>query len=533
MLLHLDSDIREQDERSARSVAAPSAGRGGRLVVALVATLLLAVGSVNQPYWPTTWLDEGFVLDGAKNLAVHGRYALQSSDGWRVLDQPLVANGPGVVLPVALAFRVLGVGLWQARLIAALFMVLCGVLLFLTARRFGGTLGGAIALGLTLTIPREGFIYFGRMAMGNVPALVYFFAGALMWMRAGARDSGRAALVAGLCFGAAAVTKAQWSVVLLPALLVVWLVNRFVLDRRHQRDVVAAGVGIVTVLAAWYAARFLLQGAQGFADDLTGVHASARWTVFALEPSRYMLDSVRHLLRSGIFVMWVIGVTYAVWLTATRREGAAPAVLLAAVSTVWLAWYSVISVGWARYAFEPAVVSAVLAGAALAHAGELWRAWPSGRVARGGRWAAVALAASLVGYAVLHGINRVRELTALTDTSAQDFATFVNRHVDSGRLIESWEWQLRVLTDHAVHHPPNAWVDRYTAQIFGGVPVTDRYRWQDQSPAFLIDGPFSKFTTIYADDLAAGCCTLITTEGPYDLYRVERPYVSGVPLRDP
>jgi hypothetical protein len=52
------------------------------------------------------------------------------------------------------------------------------------------------------------------------------------------------------------------------------------------------------------------------------------------------------------------------------------------------------------------------------------------------------------------------------------------------------------------------------------VPVPVRYRWLDLSPTYLVDGPFSKFTTIYAADLAAGCCALVATHGGYDLYRV-------------
>jgi hypothetical protein len=520
VLLDLDTDTRERPVGSAASPAAPSARRGSNVAVALVAALLLTLGSVKQPHWPATWIDEGFVLDAAKSLAVDGRYALRSSDGWRVLDQPLVANGPGVVLPAAFALRMLGVGLWQARVIAVAFMVLCGVLLFVAARRLGGPLAGAVALVLTLALPRDGFLYLGRMVMGNVPALAYFFAGALLLMAARERHHRWLGLAAGLCFGAAAVTKAQWAVVLVPALLLVWVVDEFLLDKRDDGDIPAAIGGLLAVLAAWFGLRLAMQGQEGFAQDLTGVQASARWTVFALEPYRYLPSSLRYLLRSGILVVWVIGQAYATWLVTTRRPGAIHAVLFAAVSTVWLAWYAVVSVGWERYAFEPSAVSAVLAGAAIAQAGEIWRAWPVGRAARSWRMAAVALAVTLGAYVVAQGSRRAGELAAVEDTSVQDFARFVNQHVDPGVLIESWEWQLGILTDHSVHHPTNDWVDRYTAAIFGGVPVSMRYRWLDLSPAYLVDGPFSKFTTIYAADLAAGCCTLVATHGGYDLYRV-------------
>ena len=115
-----------------------------------------------------------------------------------------------------------------------------------------------------------------------------------------------------------------------------------------------------------------------------------------------------------------------------------------------------------------------------------------------------------------HGVNRVRDLAAPPDRSAQSFAAALVVIVDRGELIESWEWQLDVLVDLLIHHPDDIWVGRYTAQIFGGVPVRQSYRWQEQTPAYLIDGPFSKFTGLYRGELAADCCTLVTSNGAYE-----------------
>ncbi len=135
--------------------------------LAVVLTVVLLLASYRQPDWPATWFDEGFVTAGAQRLAVHGHYALRSSEGWRTLDQPLVANGPGIVIPVAIALRLLGAGLWQARVVVIVFMVFAGLLVYVIAHRLAGPVAGAIALAITLVMPREGFVYFGRMAMGK------------------------------------------------------------------------------------------------------------------------------------------------------------------------------------------------------------------------------------------------------------------------------------------------------------------------------------------------------------------------------
>lgn len=484
--------------------------------IAAIVVVLLGIALYRQPNWPPTWLDEGFVMNGAETLAESGVYGARSFEGVRLVDQPLVANGPGVVVPLAITMKLFGVGLWQARMSAVGFMVLCGLLAYVTARRLAGPMAGVVALIILVAVPREGFLYFGRMSMGNVPALAYFFGGTLVWMIALERRSNRLGVCAGLLFGLAAVTKAQWSVVLFPALVLVALVDRFRLRHHQGGQVVAAFGGAAAMVGAWYGMRLLILGPEGFFHDLAGVQASAQWTVFAMRPARFAPDSLRYLLRSGVLVVWLIGFLYAAWVSVTRQAHASRAVLLSAISTVWLTWYVVVSVGWERYAFEPVAVSALLAGAALARWRQIW----TGLRTTGVRWAAVALAAALAVFVVTHGFYRVADLRGPLDTSAQDFSAVLDDYVAPREVIESWEWQLDILTDHAMHHPSNAWVDRYTAQIFGGVPLTDSYEWREHAPSYLIDGPFSKFTGLYGADLAAGCCSLVASRGPYDLYAV-------------
>jgi hypothetical protein len=106
------------------------------------------------------------------------------------------------------------------------------------------------------------------------------------------------------------------------------------------------------------------------------------------------------------------------------------------------------------------------------------------------------------------------------DTSAQDFAQYLSDHIPTSDVIESWEWQLGLLTEHNYHYPDNIWVDRYTAHLFAAEPLSDGYNLATVRAQYLIDGPFSKFTGIYAEDLANGCCELLVRRGAYDLYRV-------------
>ena len=73
-------------------------------------------------------------------------------------------------------------------------------------------------------------------------------------------------------------------------------------------------------------------------------------------------------------------------------------------------------------------------------------------------------------------------------------------------------------------HPTNVWVDELTKVTqFRETSRLAPYDPTPFSPQYLIDGPFSKWTQLYANYLAAGCCRLVLREGPYDLYHVDQP----------
>lgn len=489
-----------------------------------VVGILTVFALYKQPYWPPTWIDEGFTAQGAINLVRHAQYAMRSSEGFRVLDQPLVANGPGIVLPLAAMFNLFGVGLMQARLVAALFMIATGLLFYITAQKFGGVAGGALALALLLAMPHENFVYFGRMAMGNVASLAYFFVGSLIWASGIERRKTWLVASAGLFFGLAAITKGQWSIVLFPALMLVWLADLLFLRRIGWRLLAVTFVAVAIVLAAWYGARWIILGSEALGQHLEAIQSSARWTVTALNPVLFGPRSVTYLIRSGVGLVGVVGLIYAIWLIVHRHPQAALAALFASISFVWLIWYVLVSVGWERYAFGPFVLSCLLAGGALVKCYSIVRS-PSAMGAMSSLPARVLLGGTLVLTTAFAGVHMARQLgewwlRPIKDTSAQDIAQYLNNHIPTNQIIESWEWQLGLLTEHDYHYPENIWVDRYTAYLFAHEPLDDRYDFTKAHAQYLIDGPFSKFTGIYAEDIAKGCCELLISQGAYDLYRV-------------
>jgi 4-amino-4-deoxy-L-arabinose transferase-like glycosyltransferase len=482
--------------------------------------LLVWLGAYNQPYYPVTWLDEGFALQGPINLIRFGKYAMKSSEGFRVLDQPLIANGPGVALPIAAGFALFGVGLTQARMVMVVYLVSTALAFFALAKRMYGARAAVLSLFLLLAVPREGFLWFGRMALGNVPALGYFIWGCLLWFTSLERDRAGYAVGAGLLFGLAMVTKGQYGLIV-PTLLVVALVDKVYLKQIGLKKVALALLAALGCLAVWYAVQLALVGGENFEQHLEAVRSSVQVTVFAFRPMR-IPGSLWYLVRSGLPLFVVPGWLYAAWALRKRDVDSRLRLLPLSFVAIWLCWYVFASVGWHRYAFAPYAVGLLFAGPLVRDAFPLVQRndWTRSALGQGGtlvRWGAALLVTAILVGGLRGFIGHIREITAGPDLGPQRFAGVLQDHVRQGALVESLEWELDVLADLNYHHPTNDWLDRMTAVTQFGEELQVRYDPSIYQPTYLIEGPVSRWTGFY-DGYVERSCDWVAATGAYELY---------------
>lgn len=487
--------------------------------------ILAFLALYNQPYYPSTWFDEGLVLQGAMNLARYGRYAMLSVEGFRVLDQPLIANGPGIVLPLSAVFFIFGVGLLQARLLAAVFFAAATWLFYRFTARLYNVTSAVISLAILFTVPVEGFIIYGRQALGNVPGLAYFFAGCLFFVKLCERKSARYAFVSGLLFGLALITKGQYWL-LLPVLGFVILADRFYYKQLGLRNgIVLLGTAILA-LALWQLAQFILVGADNYPAYLEAIRSSSKVSVFAFQPIRYG-QSLWYLIRSGFPIVIFPALAIGAWESRARDWTGMVRFFLVVFVVVWTVWFLITSIGWQRYAFEAYAVGSVLSGYAVLRVKDsfplLKDKFPTLVRFKLPYRLAVASFLGAVFLFFAFGLEvQVRNILTYRDASALQFADYLESNIPPEVVIESWEWQIDVLTPSLTyHHPTNDWVDRKTAEInkFGTV-IAEPYDPFAYQPAYLIDGPFSKLTSMYDSAIAEGCCAEVFTAGSYTLYRV-------------
>ncbi|HMR98871.1 MAG TPA: glycosyltransferase family 39 protein [Anaerolineales bacterium] len=495
-----------------------------RLLVVPAFFSLLALGIYNQPYYPVTWFDEGLALQGALNLVNHGQYAMRSVEGFRTLDQPLIANGPGLIIPIAIIFKIFGVGLLQARILAAVFFLATALLFFRISSALYSAPSALVSVFLLLSIPDEGFLFYGRQALGNVPALMYFFIGFLFFLALGKKKQTRYAILSGLFFGLALVTKGQYWI-FVPALGLAVVADYFYYKQIRPIDSMIVLFVMFACAALWLGVQYKLVGAENFDAHVAALDSSAEVTILAFRPGR-IPGNIWYLIRSGFLFFVGPGLLLSFLESRQRNMVGLGKFMLAVFVTVWVIWFCFASVGWPRYTFEAFSIGLVFSGEAFYRIYLFIRKSWNLREKRL-TWQQILLRASslflLAGFAWAGNslFQQVRDIDVRYDATPEKFADYIVQNLPADAVIESWEWEIDLLTpDHTYHHPANRWVDLKTAETQFGETTGETYDPMAYHPEYLIDGPFSKWTGMYTEFLAGGCCVSVVTVENYTLYKI-------------
>lgn len=145
----------------------PRAFRTWLLVIVVLAALLRGLFPAADPPWETTvgivWHDEGAWTHNARNKVLWGVW---TQDAWNPMYIAPVFSGLEYV-----AFRALGVGLRQARLMPEILGILSVLVMALGVARLGGRHAGAIAAALLAT--NYVYVMWNRTAMMEGPMVAF------------------------------------------------------------------------------------------------------------------------------------------------------------------------------------------------------------------------------------------------------------------------------------------------------------------------------------------------------------------------
>jgi hypothetical protein len=470
------------------------------LLGVMATALVLAL--VNLPYMPRTWFDEGSHLHVPKTLIQYGVYADISAEGFRYYG-PTVGVGPTVMLPIALVFNVFGIGLVQGRVVIVAYLLLALISYLALGRRLYGstvTLLGATFLLASRTLGREGLVEYGRQVLGEVPGLAFLLLGALAWVIAlqTIGDRGRwrhrhtlFGALAGLGFGLALVTKNQFALIMPPTLVVVALLDWIYYRAGTWRLRLIPPVVAVACFGIWMLAQLLFLGPGNFVENLELTRRAAGGAIFVFDIHATLRAGV-YLLRPDLYGGLLIpALAFAVYRARRRDAHGLAEALIVTLVIVWLAWYVGASLGWPRYAFPAVAFGALLVARMVTElVGWLWQ---------GGTTLKRSLAYGVVIYcaiaiAIPLGITTRNLFTP--DTTAQQFAAYLKAVVPQDTLVETWEPELGVLTEHRYHYPPIELLDKAVRHTWlGGPPIV--YDGLSAAPPYVAIGNLGDVTGIY------------------------------------
>jgi hypothetical protein len=498
------------------------------LVYTFIGVLIFLAGTVNLGSAPALWWDEGWNLSLARNWAERGYY------GQYLAGQPqppgLSAAFPAIA-PIALSFRVLGVGVWQGRLPGVLFTFgSLGLLFCLTTKLYNRSIGWAalFAVLLLLTLPPVNPILNGRQVLADMPMMFYLLAGYVCILAAWQRSLiflPAAVLFWGIAINAKAQTYPFWLVSLGVPLLIS-------LIQRQRRSAVLLLAGIVGSL---FLSKSLL-GFQGYilqGHTLPGSAPPGLVEAVALAPLWNV--RLRALIVLGVSGLPTLcGLIYVTWryieqpeqliLTGGRRVVKLALYLLAGS---WLGWFVLLSNSGPRYLAAPGFVGGIFVAVMLHDftggfdfRTTILRAAELMKLHKFNRSGLASISAIIVGIPMaLVTLITCYPLIFSVDNSVEEVAQFINTQTQMNSLIETYDSELFFFLDRAYHYPPQEIV----------VPLLRRYMFEQEfeidydplqaDPDYLVVGPTSAAWRVYDPVLDSGAFRLIKDTSRYLVYQ--------------
>ncbi len=475
-----------------------------------VGALAVVLLTTNLTTFPVPWFDDGYVMAIGKMLATEGIYGLPDANGPWVLDQS-ITSGPTLILPIAAMYWLFGAGVVQARLMSVLLAAACLVAYGLLSRRL---VGRAAPLAMALLLLGNGdvlasFAPLARQPLGEVLALGLWCVGSWLWLRTVSRTStgyGSTAL-AGLLIGLALMTKPQMLMGVAPACVLALLADRLYYRQAGWARFILLGITMVLASVSWYVAQVLILTPDVFFAKSAVLQAGVQSNILSIDRT-HIEQALGVLWRSG-FVFWgVPGLLYGAWQARARNAHGFAHGWLLALNLAWLGWFVLFSIGWGRYAFVPLALTPIWSAALLV---ELLHT-----PAR--RWAGAALLLAVL----LSAWPVSARIFGKQDTSHQQIVAYLRQNIPADALIASWEWNLdSEAPQQFVHPPPLVMYQVIDMMQEGQRAPRDLYDPAPPTPDYIIDGPFSNWTGIFRQPIAARAVP-VTRIGNYTLYKVVR-----------
>jgi hypothetical protein len=479
---------------------------------------------------------------------------MRSSDGYQTFG-PVQSVGPTVILPVAIVYRLFGVGLLKGRIVVVIFTLISLLLFYLLSKKLFDRFTAILGIFFLLAAPAVRILIYGREVLGEVPGLAFFLAGWLALIHAlESRRLGWTVLT-GFLFGAAALSKSQYLLIIPTTLILTGFLDLIYHRQNFWKKFSLMVILILACFLAWQIWQMLYYGMDTYQDNLEKLRQLAAFTSgFHLQTS---IDAVRGILGSdtgNFFLFWgFFALGYVIYLAIQRTFKGLILASITIFTILWLLYYTFWIVPWHHYALPAMVMVALmvtnlftsLARSAVPVIVNYFSQLPSGKTIPTNVILAMGTLVGLLSYGLWAGYNlqqfiRFDVLDKIGSTEGTEIrslaqmqnpglvAQYLEQEIPSGSVIETWERELSILTNLTYHYPDQSMLTKTHAL---------RYRNEDTDyllgeeyfekiqPDYVVIGWFARSFPIYDMQFIKNTGELIKIIGSegvqYEVYRMK------------
>ena len=502
--------------------------RSIRLAIVGISVWILIISFCNLESAPPFWWDEGWTLTAARNWIERDHYGpfLEGHPAARGMEGAFTYT-----VPIAIAFRVFGVGVYQGRVVEVLFTLSTLLLIGYLAWQFYGTKVAIASLAvLTLTPVYPGLhpVVLGRQVLGEMPAFFYLLLGYSCFLAFAPSRKAVAVTLSAVFWSLAIVTKTQvlsfWAVSIVTPLILTLFYKQWRLVFLLGAAFILSVAGSELLLAVW--------------NDWMKSQTVPRVPTTGMYYAVAIADSLpARLFALIVFVLFGIptflGLCHGIWTFLKAEKRALDEIniiklSLLASATSWFAWYLLLSVGWIRYLFPATFLGSIFLAKLLSDLTngfdlaltlkQASRVFSQFQFTR--RDLGALLAVLIIGTSVPRSLYMLYEVYFVqADTSVKEAARFLNSQTSNNALIETYDSELFFFLNRRYHFPRDqVSVDLIRRTFLYEQDRHINYDPLQSNPDYLVVGPQSKQWQLYDNVLKTGAFRLLRSYPRYLIY---------------
>lgn len=419
----------------------------------LLSLLFIGLYLFNLEYSPVFSYDEGGNLLIPESLVTNHSYGIQTAE-YFIHFPGKWSTGPPALLPIAVVFDFFGAGIWQGRAVMALYALLSTLMLYFVAKQVyndGVALIAASLFGTSYT-----FLYYGRVVVGDMPALFFLLLASFFWLKAIDNSRINLLIISGIFYGLAVLTKYNFGLIIF-VLISLYIHDTYLGKKSIKIEYVLFPIILIlAILASWYLYQASIVGYQGVINRFHELINMGKRPLVGWNPMKQtILFSANLIMKNNlIFALGIPSMLYTLLyiLDIKNKKVCTKELYLLSIAFAWFLWF-LTSNGYDRYAIPALAMLCIFIAKTIS---DLFLSEYRGRSLRfdlGKREALkYVIGISIVLSLVLVNLTSAISLVKSHTDDAQQFSEYINNHVDINATITSEEPEINFLSNRPLNH---------------------------------------------------------------------------------